>query len=107
MTTKPKRNLFDELKQSIEEINEHQQKKLTLRTYRKTKPEKLHIDADFIRKTREALNMSRGVFALKLRVPARTLENWEQGKATPNDQAATLIFMVHKYPDTLARLETL
>jgi putative transcriptional regulator len=35
----------------------------------------------------------------------RTLEKWEQGTITPNDQAAALILLVRKYPDTLQRLE--
>lgn len=58
-------------------------------------------------RTREELHMSRNVFALKLRVSPRTLEKWEQGTASPNVQASTLIIMVHKYPDMLQRLEEL
>jgi putative transcriptional regulator len=34
----------------------------------------------------------------------RTLENWEQGRARPNAQAALLIRLVRKYPDTVRRL---
>jgi putative transcriptional regulator len=37
----------------------------------------------------------------------RTLEKWEQGRAKPNPQATALILLVRKYPDMLARLETL
>ena len=44
------------------------------------------------------------VFAQYLRINKRTLENWEQGRVKPNAQAAVLIKMVEKYPDTLARL---
>jgi putative transcriptional regulator len=51
--------------------------------------------------------VSRAVFARGLRVSTRTLENWEQGRAQPNAQAATLILMVRKYPDTLGKLQTL
>jgi putative transcriptional regulator len=51
--------------------------------------------------------MSRNVFALKLRASARTLEKWEQGITIPNDQAAVLLLMVNKYPDTLQRLENI
>jgi putative transcriptional regulator len=65
------------------------------------------VSAKFIRKTRKALQMSRSVFALKLRVSPRTLEKWEQGETIPNGQAAALILMVNKYPDTLSRLEKL
>jgi putative transcriptional regulator len=62
------------------------------------------VGADSIRRTREELHMSRSVFALRLRVSPRTLEKWEQGATVPNDQAAALILMVQKYPDTLERL---
>jgi len=34
----------------------------------------------------------------------RTLENWEQGRAKPNAQAALLIRLVQRYPDTVRRL---
>lgn len=36
-----------------------------------------------------------------LRTNLRTLENWEQGRAKPNAQAALLIRLVEKYPDTV------
>jgi putative transcriptional regulator len=39
-----------------------------------------------------------------LRTHVRTLENWEQGRAKPNAQAALLIRMVHRFPDTVRRL---
>ncbi len=53
---------------------------------------------------REKLNVSRAVFARYLRTNERTLENWEQGRAKPNAQAALLIRLVAKYPDTVKRL---
>lgn len=105
MTTQHKRNLFEELKQGIEEINAYKTGKITLRTYKAQEKPRPHVEPDFIRETREKLHMSRNVFALKLRVSPRTLEKWEQGKTVPNDQAATLILMVNKYPDTLSLLE--
>jgi len=53
---------------------------------------------------RERLHLSRAVFAHYLRTNPRTLENWEQGRARPNAQAALLIRMVERYPDTVERL---
>jgi len=44
------------------------------------------------------------VFASYLRTNPRTLENWEQGRAKPNAQAALLIQLVSRYPDTVSRL---
>ena len=52
------------------------------------------------------MNLSRGLFASYLRTNARTLENWEQGRAKPNAQAAVLIRLVRAYPDMVARLAT-
>ena len=65
------------------------------------------IDADIVRETREALKMSHHVFGFKIGVNPRTLERWEQGRSKPNEQAAALIWLVRKYPDTLKRLESL
>ena len=55
---------------------------------------------------RETLNMSRALFAVYLRTDVRTLENWEQGRAKPNAQAALLINLVKRFPDTVKRLAT-
>jgi putative transcriptional regulator len=100
-----KRNLFVELVKGIEEINNHKAGKITLRTYKFEDKARPKVNAKFIRETRKQLNMSRGVFALRLRVSSRTLEKWEQGETIPNDQASALILMARKYPDTLQRLE--
>jgi DNA-binding transcriptional regulator YiaG len=51
------------------------------------------------------MRCSRAVFARKLRINERTLEKWEQGRAKPNPQAAALVLLVRRYPDTLERLE--
>ena len=58
-------------------------------------------------RTREALHMSRQVFAFRIGVNPRTLERWEQGRSKPNEQAAVLLWLVRKYPDTLQRLASL
>jgi putative transcriptional regulator len=47
------------------------------------------------------------VFAHYLRTNPRTLENWEQGRARPNAQAAVLIRLVERYPDTVAKLASI
>ncbi len=105
MTIKKKRNLFAEIKQGIQEIKAHQAKKITLRTHHIESKPRPAVTPALILETREKLHMSRAIFAIKLRVSLRTLEKWEQGETTPNDQAAVLILMVRKYPDTLKRLE--
>jgi putative transcriptional regulator len=55
---------------------------------------------------REQLHLSRPVFARYLRTNPRTLENWEQGRAKTNAQAALLIRMVAQFPDMVARLKS-
>lgn len=100
----PKRDLFAELKEGFDALAEERAGKRTLRTHVATaKPLKAPSAAELIA-LREKLNISRAVFADYLRTNTRTLENWEQGRAKPNAQAAVLIRMVERYPDTVKRL---
>ena len=100
-----KRNIFGELMEGVAAMKSHREGKLTLRSY-KVEPAPLpKVDSKLIRDTRKRLRCSRAVFARKLRINERTLEKWEQGRAKPNPQAAALVLLVRKYPDTLARLE--
>ena len=102
-----KRDLFSELSEGMVALADSRQGKRTLRTHA---VEYRHAPAlspkDLIR-LREQLNLSRAVFAAYLRTNVRTLENWEQGRAKPNAQAALLISLVRRYPDTVARLATI
>jgi putative transcriptional regulator len=102
-----KRNLFEELTQGLEEIARFKSGKLTLKSYKVSPRTEFDVTADIIRDTRERLNLSRGVFAHKLRVSPRTLEKWEQGRAKPNKQASALILLTREYPDMLEKLEKL
>ena len=102
-----KRNLFQELMSGVEAMRQHREGRLTLRTQRVVPIALPPLNPQLVRETREALHMSRQVFALKLGVNPRSLERWEQGRSKPNEQAAALIWLVRKYPDTLERLESL
>ena len=102
-----KRNLAEELLEGVDAMRQHREKKVTLRTDKIEEPPPLAVDGELIRDTREKLNLSRAVFARRLRVATRTLENWEQGRSKPNAQASALILMVRKYPDTLEKLSKL
>jgi putative transcriptional regulator len=102
-----KRNIFDELMEGVAAMKGQREGKITLRSY-KVEPKPLpKVDSKLIKETREKLRCSRAVFARKLRINERTLEKWEQGRGRPNDQAATLVLLVRKFPDTLERLEKL
>ena len=102
-----KRRLFRELMAGVEAMRDHREGRLTLRTHLVEPITVPTLGPAVIRETREALRMSRQVFAFKLGVNPRTLERWEQGRSKPNEQAAALIWLVRKYPDTLKRLESL
>lgn len=102
-----KRNLFDELMDGVESMRKKRKGKITLRTHEVEELPPLEVNAGVIRETRQSLRVSRAVFARQLRVSTRTLENWEQGRAKPNAQAAALILMVRRYPDTIRRLQSL
>lgn len=102
--TSKKRNLFAEISEGMGAFAEARQGKRTLRTHMvefKPAPE---ITPRQLVQVRQDLKLSRALFAVYLRTNARTLENWEQGRAKPNAQAALLISLVKRYPDTVERL---
>src|SRR5213080_2669691 len=86
-----KRNVFAELTEGMAALAESREGKRTLRTHAvEFKPAPRVTPKELIR-VRQSLNMSRALFAVYLRTNVRTLENWEQGRAKPNAQAALLI----------------
>ena len=99
-----RRDLFAELSEGVAALAEARHGKRTLRTHAlKYKPAPKITPRELVR-LRESLKLSRGLFAVYLRTNVRTLENWEQGRAKPNAQAALLINLVKRYPDTIERL---
>ncbi len=102
-----KRKIFDELMEGVAAMKAHREGKITLRTYKVEAKPLPKVDSKLIRQTRQRLRCSRAVFARKLHINERTLEKWEQGRAKPNPQAAALVLLVRRYPDTLQRLENL
>ncbi len=102
-----KRNLFDELNEGFAALKAEREGKITLKHLTIEKKPKLTITPEELLILRERLNLSRSVFARYLRINERTLENWEQGRARPNAQAAVLIRLVEHYPDTVERLSSI
>jgi putative transcriptional regulator len=102
-----KRKIFEESMEGVSAMEKHREGKLTLRSYKEEVTPLPAVDSKFIRETRKRMRCSRAVFARKLRINERTLEKWEQGRAKPNPQAAALVLLVRRYPDTLERLEKL
>jgi putative transcriptional regulator len=99
-----KRKLFDEIAEGFDALAKQRQGKRTLKTHALEVKPAPRVEARELVQLRERLHLSRAVFARYLRTNPRTLENWEQGRARPNAQAALLIRLVERYPDTVARL---
>jgi putative transcriptional regulator len=100
----PKRDLFAELSEGMMALAEARQGKRTLRTHAVEFKPVPQISARELVRVRQNLKLSRALFATYLRTNVRTLENWEQGRAKPNAQAALLINLVKRFPDTVERL---
>jgi len=101
------RNLFAELSEGFEALQHAREGKATLRTHARQLPTRhtAEVSATELLALRQRLHLSRPVLARYLRTNPRTLENWEQGRSRPNAQAALLIRMVEKFPDTVDRLQ--
>lgn len=102
-----KRDVFAEINEGVTALAQARTGQRTLRTHAlefKPAPELTPVHLVSIR---EKLKLSRPLFAVYLRTNLRTLENWEQGRAKPNAQAALLIHLVERYPDTVKRLASL
>ncbi|MDO9360118.1 MAG: transcriptional regulator [Polaromonas sp.] len=101
-----KRNIFSELTEGFDALKSEREGKLTLRRVSIEAKPVPTLTPEEVLAVREQLHLSRPVFARYLRTNPRTLENWEQGRAKPNAQAALLIRMVARFPDMVRRLES-
>lgn len=101
------RDLFAELSEGMDALANARQGKRTLRTHALEFRPAPNITPQELIRVRKSLKISRALFAVYLRTNVRTLENWEQGRAKPNAQAALLINLVKRYPDTVQRLATI
>lgn len=102
-----KRNLFAELTEGVDALRAEREGKVTLRKHQVERKAPPCVSAEELLALRTRLHLPRPVFARYLRTNERTLENWEQGRAKPNAQAATLIRLVERYPDTMERLASI
>ena len=98
------RDLFAELTEGLTALADARKGKRTLRTHAVAFKPVPEVKPAALIRMRKRLHLSRALFATYLRTNPRTLENWEQGRAKPNAQAALLISLVNHYPDTVSRL---
>jgi putative transcriptional regulator len=90
-----KKELFEELKQSLREAGQIKRGHL--------KPARVFaIDPkNDIVKVRGKLGLSQSKFAAVLGISADTLQNWEQGRRTPDGPAKVLLRIAAKHPEVL------
>lgn len=90
-----KKELFEELKQSLREANLIKRGQL--------KPGRvLHVDpqSDIVR-VRGKLGLSQSKFAAVLGISQNTLQNWEQGRRKPTGPARILLKIATRNPKVL------
>jgi putative transcriptional regulator len=99
-----RRDLFEELQEGMVALADNRRGKRTLRTHTAEFRPAPEVTPQELTRVRKNLKLSRALFAVYLRTNVRTLENWEQGRVRPNAQAALLINLVKRFPDTVQRL---
>jgi len=91
MTSKKpvRRNIGEELLQAIQEVKAGKY------------GAKYDVEANDIVKARLMSGLSQAQFAAALRISARTLQQWEQGRRHPSGAAETLLKIVFRHPEVL------
>ena len=88
------KELFNELLESVREGGEILRgKKKASRTFNAKIPD--------VQKIRGSYNMTQNDFATMLGVSVDTLQNWEQGRRTPQGPARVLLQIAAKHPDVV------
>lgn len=87
--------MYDFLKEGLDEVLEHAQGKKTLRTKKMYLPDppKQYQSKD-IKRLRKKLNYSQRVFALIINVSPKTIQAWETGERHPSSIANRLLEIV-------------
>ena len=99
-----RRGVFREVVEGMTALADARQGKRALRTHVVAVKVAQQVTPREVIAIRRRLKLSRASFAAVLRTNVRTIENWERGRTKPNAQAALLINLVKRYPDTVERL---
>jgi putative transcriptional regulator len=62
---------------------------------------RFEIEMPDVKKIRERYELSQSEFAALLGVSVKTLQNWEQGRRTPQGAARVLLQVADKHPDAV------
>jgi putative transcriptional regulator len=86
--------LFSQLTESIREAGAIRRKEI--------QPGRVtHIEAPDIKGIRKQHNLTQAQFAAMIGVSLRTLQEWEQGRRTPEGPAMVLLRVVSKFPEVV------
>lgn len=97
-----KRDMYSELLEGFESLQQEREGKLTLRSVEVTVLPEPRIEAEELKQIRDRLNISQNVFAQQLRLNARSYHRWErEGISGPQ---ATLIKLVDNHPELLQEI---
>jgi putative transcriptional regulator len=103
-----KKELFDELCQSIQEAGELRSKNKAdksenrfSRRYGKLKAKTSNRNENLARLSRYRLHLSQSKFATLLGVSVKSLRNWEQGRRRPTGAAKVLLVVCYNHPEAV------
>lgn len=60
-----------------------------------------------VKSIRESLNMTQKDFSQTYKIPLGTLQNWEQGRRSPNETTISYLKFISKYPDKAKNSQSL
>jgi putative transcriptional regulator len=92
-----KRNIGNEILEGLNEIKEFNKGKLKLRTTTLSAPSEPRV-------IRSKLHLTQSAFAGFLGVSKRTLQDWEQGRRSPQGPAIALLRIAEQHPDVFTDL---
>jgi len=99
LMTEPKRDINQELLESIEHVKAYKRGEMEFRTTVLTPTEVTPPKV-----IRERLHLTQEQFALRLRVSVRTLQDWEQGRRKPTGPALSLLRIADQEPDVFLKV---
>lgn len=93
----------DSITRGLQEMLEHSQGKIELRSHYVSAIPPKEYSAEEIRRIRGHLNMSQGFFAEVIGVSKKTVESWEYGRGKPSGAAARILSIAETDPEALRR----
>jgi putative transcriptional regulator len=94
-----RKDLFDELVESVKEMKAIQAGRR--KPARVTNAKDLVRDTPNVAQLRESFKLSQAKFAVLLGISVDTLQNWEQGRRSPEGPAKVLLRVAATHPEAL------